>query len=128
MMILGVGVDLCAVARIEKSVQSPSFCRRVYAPAEQALLDSLSGKRHSETAAANFAAKEAFLKAAGTGLGGFALSELAVLRHESGAPYFALTGRAAAWAEQNRVRPHLSLSHEGGLATALVVLEQEVQP
>ena len=45
-----------------------------------------------------FAAKEAFLKAAGTGLGGFALSELALLRAENGAPYFELQGRAAAWA------------------------------
>ncbi len=55
---------------------------------EQALLAALGDKHRAETAAANFAAKEAFLKAAGTGLGGFAMPELAVLRRESGAPYF----------------------------------------
>ena len=64
------------------------FLQLCYAPAEQALLQELSGKRRAETAAANFAAKEAFLKAAGTGLGGFALSELALLRAENGAPLF----------------------------------------
>ena len=60
----------------------------VFAPAEQALLSALGEKRRAETAAANFAAKEAFLKAVGTGLGGFVLCDLAVLRRESGAPYF----------------------------------------
>ena len=89
-MILGIGIDLCDAQRIEKSLEKPSFCDYVYAPAEQALLAGLSGKRRAETAAANFAAKEAFLKAAGTGLGGFALSELALLRAENGAPYFEL--------------------------------------
>ena len=71
-----------------------------------------------------FAAKEAFLKAAGTGLGGFALTDLTVLRKESGAPYFALTGPAAEWTAANALTPHLSLTHENGLACAFVILEQ----
>ena len=96
----------------------------MYAPAEQALLAGLSGKRRAETAAANFAAKEAFLKAAGTGLGGFALSELALLRAENGAPYFELQGRAAAWATQRGLTVHVSLTHERGLANAIVLLEE----
>ena len=72
----------------------------------------------------NFAAKEAFLKAAGTGLGGFALTDLTVLRKESGAPYFALTGPAAEWTAANALTSHLSLTHENGLACAFVILEQ----
>lgn len=123
-MILGVGIDLCDAQRIEKSMAKQSFCDYVYAPAEQALLESLSGKRRAETAAANFAAKEAFLKAAGTGLGGFALSELALLRAENGAPYFELLGRAATWAAQRGLTVHVSLTHENGLANAMVVLEE----
>lgn len=63
-----------------KALQSPSFLDHVFAPAEQALLSALGEKRRAETAAANFAAKEAFLKAVGTGLGGFSLCDLAVLR------------------------------------------------
>ena len=122
-MILGVGIDLCDAGRMEKSLAKQSFLDHVFAPSEQALLNALGEKRRVETAAANFAAKEAFLKAAGTGLGGFAMPELAVLRKESGAPYFALTGAAAAWAMAQNVTVHVSLSHERGLANAVVILE-----
>ena len=123
-MIFGVGIDLCDAGRLEKSLAKQSFLDHVFAPSEQALLASLGEKRRAETAAANFAAKEAFLKAAGTGLGGFAMPELAVLRQKSGAPYFALTGPAAEWTAANALTPHLSLTHENGLACAFVILEQ----
>lgn len=123
-MILGVGIDLCDAGRIEKSLMKQSFLDHVFAPSEQALLAALGEKRRAETAAANFAAKEAFLKAAGTGLGGFAMPELAVLRRESGAPYFALTGAASAWAAEQGVTVHISLTHERGLANAIVILEK----
>lgn len=123
-MILGVGIDLCEAQRMEKSLQRQTFCDHVFAAKEQALLAGLSGRRRAETAAANFAAKEAFLKAAGTGLGGFALNELALLRAKSGAPYFELGGGAAAWAEQQGVAVHVSLTHEKGLAGAVVLLER----
>ena len=85
-MIFGIGTDLCAADRMAAKLQKPAFVQRVFSPAEQALLNGRGGTHRAETAAANFAAKEAFLKAAGTGLGGFALSDLAVLRTESGAP------------------------------------------
>lgn len=81
-MIFGVGIDLCDAGRLEKSLAKQSFLDHVFSPSEQALLASLGEKRRAETAAANFAAKEAFLKAAGTGLGGFAMPELAVLRQK----------------------------------------------
>ena len=112
-MIWGVGIDLCDADRIEKSLAKPSFLDHVFAPAEQALFSALGEKRRAETAAANFAAKEAFLKAVGTGL-----------RRESGAPYFALSGPAAAWAAEQGVTVHLSLTHERGLANAIVILEK----
>ena len=123
-MILGVGIDLCDAGRMEKSITRQSFLDHVFAPEEQALLAALGDKHRAETAAANFAAKEAFLKAAGTGLGGFALTDLTVLRKESGAPYFALTGPAAEWTAANALTPYLSLTHENGLACAFVILEQ----
>ena len=85
--ILGIGVDLCAPARMERALGREAFLHRVFSPEEQAMLAARSGKAKWETAAANFAAKEAFLKACGKGLGGFALAEIAVLRRESGAPY-----------------------------------------
>ena len=127
-MIFGIGTDLCDAGRMEKSLAKPSFADHVFSPQEQALLNTLQGKRRAESAAANFAAKEAFLKAAGTGLGGFVMPELAVLRRETGAPYFALTGAAAAWAAANRLTAHVSLSHERGLANAVVILETQEVP
>ena len=78
----------------------------------------------ARAAAACFAAKEAFLKAAGTGLGGFPLAELQALRKESGAPYYALEGSAAEWLQAQGLRAHLSLTHEAGLAAAMTVLEK----
>lgn len=122
--IYGVGVDLCQAARLEKSLERESFLRHTYAPAERALIDSHKGKARLETAAANFAAKEAFLKAAGTGLGGFDLADIAALRSASGAPYYALSGTAAEWLAQNGLAAHLSLTHEGGMACAFAVLER----
>ena len=123
-MILGIGTDLCEVARMEKSLQREPFLQRVFSPGERELILARKGKARAETAAANFAAKEAFLKACGVGLGGFALAEIGVLRQVTGAPCYALEGSAAAWAEKNHVKAHLSLTHEAGLACAFAVLEQ----
>ncbi|MBQ7860163.1 MAG: holo-ACP synthase [Faecalibacterium sp.] len=132
-MIYGIGCDLCQVERIKKSLQGPhgaSFAARVYGPDELALL-GLNGKtvvpvsdKKAGSAAANFAAKEAFMKAAGTGLSGFAMHELQAVRLPGGRPEYRLLGQAAQWLQQNGLRAHLSLSHDGGLAMATCILEQ----
>ena len=124
-MIYGIGTDLCQIDRMEKSLARAGFAAHVFAPEELALLQSHTGRHRAETAAANFAAKEAFLKACGTGLAGFPLREIEVLRAPSGAPFYRLSGKAGEWAAQNGVRAHLSLTHEGGLACAFALLEQE---
>ena len=107
-MIFGIGCDLCAIARMEKSLtgpHGPAFARRVFGPAERAALgldgpDPLTPRR-AASAAANFAAKEAFLKAAGTGLAGpFALAEIEAVRLDSGAPAYRFSGRTAEWVAQ----------------------------
>ena len=111
-MIAGVGADMVRVERMEKSLASEAFWQRVFGAEERAFLEKLSPARKAASAAANFAAKEAFLKACGKGLGGFALAEIQVLREKSGAPYYALRGAAAA---------HLA---DKGLALACAVLEK----
>lgn len=122
-MIAGIGVDMADEARVARSIARPGFLEKVYGPAERALL-KCRGMR-PDTAAANFAAKEAFGKALGTGLlREFALCEAEALRDENGAPYFAFSGRAAALMRARGLTAHLSLTHEGGLAAAFVVLEQ----
>ena len=123
-MIYGIGTDLCESARMERAIARQAFLQRVFSQEEQELILSHTGTHRAETAAANFAAKEAFLKACGRGLGGFALSEIAVLRRESGAPYYALCGEAGRWAQEHHLTAHLSLTHDAGLACAFTVLEQ----
>ena len=134
-MLYGIGCDLCEIAHLEKSLtgaHAAAFIRRVYGEAERAALSldeplpaGRSAAHRLASAAANFAAKEAFLKAAGTGLREpFSLCEIEVLRLPSGAPVYRFSGRTAAWVEEHHVTARLSLSHDGGMALAFCVLEQ----
>ena len=122
-MIAGVGVDMVCIQRMEKSLCSEAFWQRVFGEEERAFLEALSPAKRAASAAANFAAKEAFLKACGVGLGGFAPADIQALRGEKGAPCYRLCGAAAAFAKEKGLRASLSLSHEGGLAIAFAVLE-----
>mgnify|MGYP000824291032 CR=1 FL=1 len=146
-MVYGIGCDLCSIARMEKSLLGPHgavFARRVFGPAEQAALglplaeEEGTARRTAHTvasAAADFAAKEAFLKAAGTGLREpFSLCEIEAVRLPGGAPAYRFSGRSAQWVEMcirdrwveaRRLRAHLSLSHEDGMAMAYCILETE---
>ena len=116
---------------IDPVAHAAAFVRRVYGPAEQAALGILEASpaplnaHRLASAAADFAAKEAFLKAAGTGLREpFSLREIEAVRQENGAPAYRFSGQTAAWVAQHRLRARLSLSHEGGMALAFCTLEQ----
>ena len=135
-MLYGIGCDLCELAHLEKSLtgaHAASFVRRVYGEAERAALgldDPLPAGRSAAhrlaSAAANFAAKEAFLKAAGTGLREpFSLCEIEAIRQENGAPAYRFSGRTAEWVQARSLTARLSLSHEGGMALAFCTLETE---
>ena len=135
-MLYGIGCDLCEIAHLEKSLtgaHAAVFIRRVYGEAERAALSldeplpaGRSAAHRLASAAANFAAKEAFLKAAGTGLREpFSLCEIEAVRQENGAPAYRFSGQTAAWVAQHRLRARLSLSHEGGIALAFCTLEEE---
>lgn len=125
-MIFGIGVDVTQIQRFEARPLDSHFCRRVYAPEELAWLAQRGGRRQTEGLASCWAVKEAFLKAAGTGLSGFALEEIGLAHAESGAPQLHLTGKARQWMEQQGLAAHVSVSHDGGLCTAFVVLETAV--
>ena len=137
-MLYGIGCDLCEVARMEKSLlgtHAAAFVQRVFGPEEQASL-GFSGKapflpegrghaHRAASAAADFAAKEAFLKAVGTGLAApFSLCEIEAIRLPSGAPKYHFSGKAAEWVTAHRLKAQLSLSHDGGMAMAFCILEQ----
>ena len=115
-MIVGVGVDVCDVARFESSLRrTPELRARLFTAAERELpVHSL---------AARFAAKEAVAKALGAPVG-LGWHDAEVVSESSGRPVLVLRGSVLAVAERLGVaRAHLSLSHDGGLATAFVVLE-----
>ena len=125
-MIVGTGVDLCEVARIKKAILSPHGLRlveRVYTPREIAYAQCRVNVY--ERFAARFAAKEAGMKALGTGWrGGIAWQDLEVVNLPSGRPTLKLHGKAAERAEKMGVRNiSLSLTHTAEQAMAIVILE-----
>jgi holo-[acyl-carrier protein] synthase len=126
-VIVGIGVDVCEVARIDQALRAGSGARfraRVFTDAEVASCEG-RGRARMESYAASFAAKEAALKALGTGwAGGLAWHEVEVVREAGGRPRLALHGAAATRARRLGVASaHLTLSHTGELAVAMVVLE-----
>ncbi len=122
---IGLGLDLCEVRRIERELSAGErFLARYYTEAERAYLAERGAVR-AQSAAAMFAAKEAFLKALGVGLsGGAALSEIEIAHDALGAPYYRPTGGALRlMRERGAARALLSLTHEAGVAAAVCILE-----
>jgi holo-[acyl-carrier protein] synthase len=125
-MIIGTGIDLCEVDRIEKAIAAQygrRLVERVFTPLEIAYAESKANK--FERYAARFAAKEAGMKALGTGWrGGLTWRDLEVSNLPSGRPTLRLYGKAAEIATRLGVRQiSLSLTHTAAQAMALVVLE-----
>lgn len=111
--------------RIERELKrSDAFLRRFFTDGERAYIAS-RGQMGAQSAAAMFAAKEAFLKAVGAGIGGgIALCEIAVEHLPGGAPVYRMTGAAQArLGELGAERAFLSLTHEAGMAAAVCVIE-----
>lgn len=124
-MIVGIGTDLCDIARIERSLErfGERFARKVLVDAE---LDRM--RQHRKPAAylaKRFAAKEAFAKAMGTGIR-FPVNwhNVSVDNARSGRPFLKFSAPLAALLERRGITAaHLSLSDEVGMACAFVVLE-----
>ena len=124
-MIVGVGIDLCQIGRMEKLLEDGRFLARFFSAEEQAYIEE-RGKGAAQTMAGIFAAKEALGKALGTGLFAGELKDICVLHDLHGAPYYDLRGAYAAHAAQRSVtRLHLSISHDGGVAAAVAVAERD---
>ena len=114
-----VGTDLVEVARIRKSCENRRFMERVYSAEE---LEYFKTKRDpSESMAGSWAAKEAFGKCLGTGVRGFELSEVSVVRDAAGCPQLELTGNAARIAEARGLEFSVSITHTKEYASAVVI-------
>jgi holo-[acyl-carrier protein] synthase len=126
-MILGMGIDMTDVNRMkEKLARDNGFRTYVFSEAEIAYCEKQA--RPEEHYAGRFAAREALLKALGTGLTSpVALTQLEVVHNEQGKPDFRLL--ASTLAElgiRENTRIHLSLAHERDQAIAMVILESGI--
>ena len=124
-MIVAVGIDIVEIARIEEVFRrrGERFGRRVFTETEIEYCELRASKLASY--AARFAAKEAAMKALGTGWAeGVGWREIEVVRAESGAPVIKLHGRALErMRELGAARAHVSLTHSRDIAMAQVILE-----
>jgi len=122
-MIAGIGIDLCSVERMMKACERHAFCRRVFTEAE---LSYAAGKASGAChLAAAYAAKEAFAKATGLGLAKLGFHSVSVRHDAEGRPSLVLDPQTPALEPYRQARFHLSLSHDGGVAAAVVIYETE---
>jgi len=124
-MILGIGTDLVDSRRMADGLarHGTRFSDRLLAPAERAAF--AASHRPALFLAKSFAAKEAFAKAAGTGLRApLTLHSLLLRRDALGKPYFECAPELAAWlAAYGTTAHHVSITDEGDLVQAFVILE-----
>lgn len=124
-MILGCGIDIIEVQRIEAACEKfgDRFLQRIFHPSELAYCRS--HKAPGPFLAARFAGKEAISKAFGTGIGGqLSWQDMEICRKDSGEPYVVLHGKGEALLRERGGRiVHLSLSHTLKQAAAVAILE-----
>ena len=117
------GVDIIEISRIQDvlDIYRPRFLKRIFTDGEIAYC-----RGRAPNLAGRFAAKEATMKALGTGVRGESWRDIEIARKESGAPYVLLHGRAAKRADGLGLRDlSLSITHSRDYAVAFVVLECE---
>jgi holo-[acyl-carrier protein] synthase len=130
-MIGGIGVDACELARMQRALAGPAGARfraRVFTAGEQAYCEA-RGRGRVESYAARFAAKEAAMKALGTGWGqGVGFLDVEVRRDGDDAPRLFLHGAAARLARRRRLgRWHVALTHTRSTAIAWVLAERNAR-
>jgi holo-[acyl-carrier protein] synthase len=126
-MIYGIGTDIIEVARIQKVMErDPGFRDKIFTPGEIAYCET---KKHKyENYAARFSAKEAFLKAIGTGWRfGIRFGDIDIYHDDLGKPHIQTIGVAKELTDRLSIsKIHVSLSHLKEMATAIVILECEI--
>ncbi len=126
-MILGIGCDILEIKRFQKAC-TETFIRRVFTEKEQNALKKLKGSRRWNYLAKRFAAKEAFSKACGTGIGKYiSWQDIEILNNTQGAPILQLSPQAKSFIKKHfkcsKFNAHISLSDDAQ-AIAFVILEK----
>ena len=120
-MILGTGIDVIEVDRIQKAAAKASFYQGVFTQGEQAFLQA-HGNAPCQMAGL-FAAKEAVSKALGTGFTGFTMTDIEICHDRVGRPWVQLHGPAARlFSDLGGQQILVSISHDAGCAMAFAVL------
>ncbi len=120
-MILGIGIDCEEIKRVESLCNNTHFIKRFFTDKEILLF---SQKNNSpKTITANFCGKEAFSKAIGTGIRGFSLKDIEILRDDFGKPYINLYNSLKHYCEENNI--YISFSHTDSIASAFVIIERK---
>ncbi|WNI29799.1 holo-ACP synthase [Streptomyces sp. ITFR-6] len=121
-MIIGVGIDVAEIERFDEALErTPKLAQRLFLDSELLLPDG--ERRGIASLAARFAAKEALAKALGAPAG-LLWTDAEVYVEESGQPRLRVSGTVAARAAELGVRQwHVSLSHDAGVASAVVIAE-----
>ncbi len=121
--VVGLGIDVCEIPRVALAIarHGERFVGRLFRPGE--VRRPPESPAYAEHVAGLFAAKEAAMKALGTGMRGIAFRELAIVRAPGGPPRLALFGRAGAHAARLGVTgAHVTITHGREIAAAVVVL------
>lgn len=126
--IIGIGTDLCEVARIQERIENGIFVLRYFTDREIIDCENVGNLLRAERYAARWAGKEAVIKALG-GLGEkIPFLDIYILNGQSGKPFVYLEGRAKTRADELNVNKiFLSLSHEKGMASAFCIATAKVK-
>lgn len=118
-----VGIDMAEIERIKESAKNEKFLGKIFAQEE---LDYAFKKKNSaESLAAFFAAKEAFVKAMGSGFRGFSPKEIYIIHDENGKPLLRFSGKAAEKIKESNFNFDVSLTHTDTTAAAVVIAFRE---
>lgn len=124
-MIVGIGIDTVSISRLEKLIElrGEKFLRKVFSQIE--IEEGMKREKNATFFAARFAAREAFVKALGTGFRrGISIRDIEVKKTDLGRPELSFTARVEDMLKANGIaRCHLSITHDGDSAQAIVVLE-----
>ncbi len=114
------GIDIVDITRISNSLQRSNFLTRVFSEEEIKLFQFK--KFSHKTIAGNFASKEAFFKAIGTGIIDFSFKYISILRNENGSPYIKIDNYLKKKIDINLSNISISISHEKKYAIASVII------
>lgn len=126
-MIFGIGTDIVEIKRVKKAIsRSPRFIERLFTDQELEYYKKKDMK--AQHIAGGFSAKEAVLKALGTGLRGFRWKDIEILRGSVGKPIVRFGGNVKQFIEDNGIGIiHVTISHSKDFATATAVAEVSIE-